>query len=382
VCIYIYILYIHTYVGIYYYIFIILPKTLLWWCFDPQASAVCFSWKGAHDITPLMQQTTLSNSGWFGMTYLFICICLTKERSCLKQKSQTPKQPQTPHKHPRTHTQTLSLSHTRSISKKQTCLARYSHICQPISGKVCNLDKTHYFVTFTQLSDAQARERNNRCKNPWFKNAAESKKGLPWHHKPMDTLVHRYLTYSWCFKCLSVPCWHDPHLHTLSHLQKGTSLQGASWQLVEIGSNWGLNWSDALNDSLRFPEPLWALQSVSVSPAIWIASLWGHWAKCGRSAGLLWCCNFVKFQQSTVSTVQHMEQAAPTFDMRRVCARLPCPCCTGTSAESMLGLLTGSQAFKKTIEHIRKPYIINIYFHNLSTIFDWTSHYRHLVPLS
>jgi hypothetical protein len=281
-----------------------------------------------------------------------------------------------------THRHSLSLSHTRSISKKQTCLARYSHICQPISGKVCNLDKTHYFVTFTQLSDAQARERNNRCKNPWFKNAAESKKGLPWHHKPMDTLVHRYLTYSWCFKCLSVPCWHDPHLHTLSHLQKGTSLQGASWQLVEIGSNWGLNWSDALNDSLRFPEPLWALQSVSVSPAIWIASLWGHWAKCGRSAGLLWCCNFVKFQQSTVSTVQHMEQAAPTFDMRRVCARLPCPCCTGTSAESMLGLLTGSQAFKKTIEHIRKPYIINIYFHNLSTIFDWTSHYRHLVPLS
>ena len=101
----------------------------------------------------------------------------------------------------------------------------------------------------------------------------------------MDTLVHRYLTYSWCFKCLSVPCWHDPHFHTLSHLQKGTSLQGASWQLVEIGSNWGLNWSDALNDSLRFPEPLWALQSVSVSPAIWIALFLGSlsqmWPKCG-----------------------------------------------------------------------------------------------------
>ena len=58
------------------------------------------------------------------MMYLFICICLTKERSCLKQKSQTPKQPQTPHKHPRTHTETLSLSlsHTHALSPRSKCV--------------------------------------------------------------------------------------------------------------------------------------------------------------------------------------------------------------------------------------------------------------------
>ena len=138
-------------------------------------------------------------------------MCLTKECSCLKQKSQTPKQPRTPHKHRHTHTEIPSLSHTHS----------FVNPCQPISGKVtlsCQKHRPGNETTGVKTLDLKiqlSQKRSPLTPQTYGYSCSQTD----------DTFMLRVS------KC--------PLLtrSTFSHFQKGTSLQGASCQLAEIGSN-------------------------------------------------------------------------------------------------------------------------------------------------